>query len=78
MMVPHCVKKLVTANANLEEFLETLPECDEDTEAEQTEAVILILKAREHCKESKTKIKDHEDSNQQGIDIDLNWPQTQK
>ena len=66
MMVPHCVRKLVTANADLEEFLETLPECDEDTEAEQTEAVTMILKARRHCRESKTKIKDHEDSSTQG------------
>lgn len=63
MMVPYCVKKLVTANADLENFLETLPECD--MEAEQTETVILIVKARTHCTESKTKIKDHEDSSQQ-------------
>ena len=63
MMVPHCVKKLVTANADLENFLETLPECN--TEADQTETVSLILKARTHCAESKTKIKDHEDSSQQ-------------
>ena len=63
MMVPHCVKKLVTANADLENFLETLPECD--AEAEQTEAVSLIVKARTHCAESNTKIKDHEDSSQQ-------------
>ena len=64
MMVPHCVKKLVTANADLEEFLETLPDCDGDLEAEETEAVSLIRKAIRHCKESKIIIKDHEDSNQ--------------
>ena len=64
MMVPHCVKKLVTANADLEEFLETLPDCDEDLEAEETEAVILIRNAIRHCKESKIIIKDYEDSNQ--------------
>ena len=59
MMVPHCVKKLVTANADLENFLETLPKCDGDTEA-----VSLIRKAKRHCKESKIIIKDHDDSNQ--------------
>ena len=59
MMVPHCVKKLVTANADLENFLETLPKCDGDTEA-----VSLIRKAKIHCKESKVIIKDHDDSNQ--------------
>ena len=59
MMVPHCVKKLVTANADLENFLETLPKCDGDTEA-----VSLIRKAKIHCKESKVLIKDHDDSNQ--------------
>ena len=65
MMVPHCVKKLVTANADLEDFLETLPECDENSEAEETEAIRLILKAKRQCKESKTKIKEHENSNQE-------------
>ena len=64
MMVPHCVKKLVTANADLENFLETLPKCDGDTEAEESEAVSLIRKAKIHCKESKVIIKDHDDSNQ--------------
>lgn len=64
MMVPHCVKKLVTANADLEEFLETLPDCDGDLEAEETEAVSLIRKAIRHCQESKIIIKDYDDSNQ--------------
>ena len=62
MMVPHCVKKLVTANADLENFLETLPECDGDMEAEESETVSLIRKAKRHCKESKVIIKDHDDS----------------
>ena len=62
MMVPHCVKKLVSANADLENFLETLPECDGETEAEESEAVSLIGKAKRHCKESKVIIKDHDDS----------------
>ena len=64
MMVPHCVKKLVTANADLEEFLEPLPDCDGDLEAEETEAVSLIRKAIRHCQESKIIIKDYDDSNQ--------------
>ena len=62
MMVPHCVKKLVSANADLENFLETLPECDAAMEAEESEAVSLIRKAKRHCKESKVIIKDQDDS----------------
>ena len=67
MMVPHCVKKLVTARADLESLLETLSDVTiGDLEAgEETEVVRMIRKAKTLCDDSTQKIKEHEDSHLQ-------------
>ena len=67
MMVPHCVKKLVTARADLESLLETLSDVTVgDLEAgEETEVARMIRKAKAQCDDSTQKIKEHEDSHQQ-------------
>ena len=67
MMVPHCVKKLVTARADLESLLETLSDVTiGDLEAgEETEVVRMIRKANTLCDDSTQKIKEHEDSHLQ-------------
>ena len=67
MMVPHCVKKLVTARADLESLLETLSDVTVgDLEAEEeTEVARMIRKAKTQCDDSTQKIKEHEDSHQQ-------------
>ena len=67
MMVPHCVKKLVTARADLESLLETLSDVTiGDLEAgEETEVARMIRKAKTLCDYSTQKIKEHEDSHQQ-------------
>ena len=67
MMVPHCVKKLVTARADLESLLETLSDVTvRDLEAgEEAEVARMIRKAKTLCDDSTQKIKEHEDSHQQ-------------
>ena len=67
MMVPHCVKKLVTARDDLESLLETLSDVTVgDLEAEEeTEVARMIRKAKTQCDDSTQKIKEHEDSRQQ-------------
>ena len=67
MMVPHCVKKLVTARADLESLLETLSDVTVgDLEAgEETEVARMIRKAKTLCDDSTQKIKEHEDSHLQ-------------
>ena len=67
MMVPHCVKKLVTARADLESLLETLSDVTVgDLEAgEETEVARMIRKAKTLCDDSTQKIKEYEDSHQQ-------------
>ena len=67
MMVPHCVKKLVTARADLESLLETLSDVTVgDLEAgEETEVARMIRKAKTLCDDSTQKIKEHEDSHMQ-------------
>ena len=67
MMVPHCVKKLVTARADLESLLESLSDVTvRDLEAgEETEVARMIRKAKTICDDSTQKIKEYEDSHQQ-------------
>ena len=67
MMVPHCVKKLVTARADLESLLESLSDVTVgDLEAgEETEVARMIRKAKTLCDDSTQKIKEHEDSHLQ-------------
>ena len=60
MMVPHCVKKLVTARADLESLLETLSDVTVgDLEAgEEAEEARMIRKAKTLCDDSTQKYED--------------------
>ena len=61
MMVPHCVRKLITATADLESVLDTIPDTaageDEEDETEDTK---LIRKAKVKLEEAKLVVKEEE------------------
>ena len=61
MMVPHCVRKLITATADLESVLGTIPDTaageDEEDETEDTK---LIRKAKDKLEEARLVVKEEE------------------
>ena len=60
MMVPHCVRKLITATADLESVLDTIPDTAAGEEEEETEDMKLIRKAKDKLEEARLVVKEEE------------------
>ena len=61
MMVPHCVRKLITATADLESVLGTIPDTAAGEEEEdETEDTKLIRKAKDKLEEARLVVKEEE------------------
>ena len=59
MMVPHCVRKLITATADLESVLETIPDTAREDE-DETEDTKLVRKAKDKLEEARLVVKEEE------------------
>ena len=61
MMVPHCVRKLITATADLESVLDTIPDTAAgENEEDETEDMKLIRKAKDKLEEARLVVKEEE------------------
>ena len=60
MMVPHCVRKLITATADLESVLDTIPDTGGGDEEDETEDTKLIRKAKDKLEEARLVVKEEE------------------
>ena len=60
MMVPHCVRKLITATADLESVLDTIPDTAAGEEEDETEDMKLIRKAKDKLEEARLVVKEEE------------------
>ena len=60
MMVPHCVRKLITATADLESVLDTIPDIAAGEEEDETEDMKLIRKAKDKLEEARLVVKEEE------------------
>ena len=61
MMVPHCVRKLITATADLESVLDTIPDTAAgENEEDKTEDMKLIRKAKDKLEEARLVVKEEE------------------
>ena len=62
MMVPHCVRKLITATADLESVLDTIPDTAAgENEEDETEDMKLIRKAKDKLEEARLVVKEELD-----------------
>ena len=59
-MVPHCVRKLITATADLESVLDTIPDIAAGEEEDETEDMKLIRKAKDKLEEARLVVKEEE------------------
>ena len=60
MMVPHCVRKLITATADLESVMDTIPDTGVEEEEDETEDTKLIRKAKDKLEEARLVVKEEE------------------
>ena len=60
MMVPHCVRKLITATADLESVLDTIPDTAAGEDEDETEDTKLIRKAKDKLEEARLVVKEEE------------------
>ena len=60
MMVPHCVRKLITATADLESVLGTIPDTAAGENEDETEDTKLIRKAKDKLEEARLVVKEEE------------------
>ena len=60
MMVPHCVRKLITATADLESVMDTIPDTAAGEEEDETEDMKLIRKAKDKLEEARLVVKEEE------------------
>ena len=60
MMVPHCVRKLITATADLESVMDTIPDTAAGEEEDETEDMKLIRKAKDKLEEARLVVMEKE------------------
>ena len=60
MMVPHCVRKLITATADLESVLDTIPDTGGEEEEDETDDTKLVRKAKDKLEEARLVVKEEE------------------